>query len=347
MIQVNRDTIGGSLNGHELLKFVAEIAKGVRISGSTEEGEAMDYLQNHLDELGFKTNRYSGETLIGFPVTSKLEVLDPERFGIPSNGYSLTPSTPEGGVTGELIDVGHGSEAELAAHDLRGKIAVSVGLASAEKALHIDRTGAIAHVHINENEIHEMCISPVWGAPTPATLGLLPKTPAIAVCDKDSGRLLQLMRTSKVIAHVTTDTYRDWRPTPTLTADLAGNDQDLFVLFSGHLDSWHLGAMDDAAANAAQLAVAGLLASRRSSLRRGVRLAFWSGHSHGRYSGSTWYADHAPQDLYDRCVCDAMSTHSERRAQPTLAKRPRWPRRTVLQPRLSRPPAVRNSSTSG
>src|SRR6266568_4723872 len=43
-------------------------------------------------------------------------------------------------------------------------------------------------------------------------------------------------------------------------------------------------------------------AERLSELRRGMRFAFWSGHSHGRYAGSAWYADHAWRDLERRCV---------------------------------------------
>ena len=39
-----------------------------------------------------------------------------------------------------------------------------------------------------------------------------------------------------------------------------------------------------------------------SALRRGLRLAFWSGHSHGRYAGSAWYADHAWRELHRRCA---------------------------------------------
>ena len=35
---------------------------------------------------------------------------------------------------------------------------------------------------------------------------------------------------------------------------------------------------------------------------RGLRLAFWSGHSHGRYAASTWYADTFWRELHDRCV---------------------------------------------
>jgi hypothetical protein len=61
--------------------------------------------------------------------------------------------------------------------------------------------------------------------------------------------------------------------------------------------------MDNGTANATQLEVARLLAERREELRRGIRLAFWSGHSHGRYASSTSYADSHWHDLHERCVC--------------------------------------------
>jgi hypothetical protein len=48
--------------------------------------------------------------------------------------------------------------------------------------------------------------------------------------------------------------------------------------------------------------VARLAAERRGSLRRGLRVCFWSGHSHGRYSGSAWYADTHWEELDRRCV---------------------------------------------
>jgi hypothetical protein len=61
--------------------------------------------------------------------------------------------------------------------------------------------------------------------------------------------------------------------------------------------------MDNGSANAAMLEVARVLAPRRTSFRRGLRLAFWSGHSHGRYSSSAWYADTNWFELAERCVC--------------------------------------------
>jgi hypothetical protein len=40
----------------------------------------------------------------------------------------------------------------------------------------------------------------------------------------------------------------------------------------------------------------------RESLRRSLRLAWWPGHSTGRYAGSTWYADAMFDDLFDNGV---------------------------------------------
>jgi len=42
----------------------------------------------------------------------------------------------------------------------------------------------------------------------------------------------------------------------------------------------------------------------RARLRRDVRFAFWIGHSHGRYSGSTWYADQFWELLKEGCVAN-------------------------------------------
>jgi hypothetical protein len=101
---------------------------------------------------------------------------------------------------------------------------------------------------------------------------------------------------------MTTRVRTGWMPIPHLVGELAGRREDRFLLFSGHVDSWHYGAMDNGTANATMLEVARLLATRRDALRRGIRFAFWSGHSHGRYAGSAWYADHAWRELHQRCV---------------------------------------------
>ncbi len=102
---------------------------------------------------------------------------------------------------------------------------------------------------------------------------------------------------------MTTDVDTGWRPLPTLVAYIEPETpSDQYVLFSGHVDSWHYGAMDNGSANASMMEVGRILSHHRDKLRRGVRLAFWSGHSHARYGTSAWYADEFWTDLHDHCV---------------------------------------------
>ena len=58
---------------------------------------------------------------------------------------------------------------------------------------------------------------------------------------------------------LTTRVRTGWMPIPHLVGELAGRQEDRFVLFSGHVDSWHYGAMDNGTANATMLEVARLL----------------------------------------------------------------------------------------
>ena len=287
----------------ELMRHTGAIGQWVRLSGTTDERKAFQYIGDQLESFGFQVTMYESDALIGYPATSHLEILGPQNEVIPSNGYALSPRTDDEGVTGDLVYVGSGGHDSYLRLNVREKIAVSDGLATPEKALAAQRAGAICQIHINDEHIHEMCISPVWGTPTPETANLLPTVPAVSVTQDDGIKIKRAMDQGQVRVKLFTQPYRQWCKIPTLIAELAGSQNDEFVLFSGHVDSWHYGVMDNGSANATQLEVARLLASHAKELWRGVRLAFWSGHSHGRYAGSAWYADEYWQDLYDHCVC--------------------------------------------
>ncbi len=149
-----------------------------------------------------------------------------------------------------------------------------------------------------------MCVSPVWGSPSDDTRRSFPP-PWSAPCRNADGSALRerLARGEqpKVTLHAEVDT--GWRQTPILEAEIDGPDPDgPFILFSGHHDTWYYGVMDNGAANATMLEVARVAAGQRGAWRRGLRLCFWSGHSHGRYSGSTWYADQHWDELERRCA---------------------------------------------
>ena len=303
MDHIDRQQFVSYLDAAQLTRLLEAAATGDRFSGSRDEARVFDWAEEFLGNLGFSVDRFAATSLIGLPHRAAVEVLSPVELTLSAKGYSMSPGTGSDGVTGELVDVGNGSPFEYPTEGLAGRVAISTGIPMPDKIPASEASGAVAHIHVNADHIHEMCISPVWGAPTPAKSALLPSTPAVGISGSDGARLRELLSGRSAVVRVTTDSSREWREIPVLTAELAGTEYDSFVLFSGHVDSWHSGALDNASGTAAQLAIGELAAQRRGQLKRGLRLAFWSGHSHGRYAGSAWYADHYWQDLYDRCVC--------------------------------------------
>lgn len=296
-------SIREAVSASELDRHLRAVAAEVRLSGTPEEERAFDYIADQLSGYGYEVLRFSNEALIGYPLAASLHILGDEIVDIPANGYSLSPSTGPEGVSGELVYVGAGMPADYDGIDVRGKIVLSDGLAMPGKMRAASRAGAIGQIHNNGGHIHEMCISPIWGTPTPETAPLLPDVPSVGILGTDSAKLRERLAAGPVRVRLVTETFLEWTPITTLTADLPGTEEERFVLFSGHLDSWHLGVMDNGTANVTQLEVARLLSERKGELRRGIRLAFWSGHSHGRYAGSTWYADSHWHELHERCVC--------------------------------------------
>ncbi len=296
-------TLFDAVSGSELDRQLRAISRVVRLSGTPEEAQAFDHIEAELRRFGYRVSRYESDALTGYPRHASLELLSPEPATIEANGYSLSPGTGPEGITADLAYAGAGLAEDYAGLDVRSRITLTDGLAMPAKALAAAAAGAVGQIHINDEHIHEMCLSPVWGTPTPETAPLLPSVPAVGIARPDGERLKAALERGPVRARLVTEPFLGWVKLPTLTADLPGAVEEDFVLFSGHVDSWHYGAMDNGTANATQMEVARLLAERRAELRRGVRLAFWSGHSHARYAGSAWYADAFWHELHERCVC--------------------------------------------
>jgi hypothetical protein len=181
------------------------------------------------------------------------------------------------------------------------------GIATPPVSRRATLAGAVGQLHVSPHEhLHEMCISPIWGSPSETTMGELPGTVVCSILPSDGDRLRERVKRGEqpsVVLHAEVDTA--WRKTPILVADMAAPgaaDDAPFVLFSGHHDTWYFGVMDNGSANATMLEVARLCSARRDAWQRGLRLCFWSGHSHGRYSGSTWYVDEHWDELDQRCA---------------------------------------------
>jgi hypothetical protein len=286
-----------------LLKTNTEIAQWVRLSGSADERAAFRYVQEQMDAYGLQTTWLEHPALISYPLDATLQVIDADGNALTSFrclSHSFSASIEN--LTCEIVGLGFGKPSDYAQVQPKGKAVLVNGLASPTAVYRAEQAGAIGEVFVNDDHLHNMIVSAVWGTPTPESVERIPKTPAVSIVQADGERLRQRIAGGTTRVRINTRVFRGWQTTPIVIGALAGTASGDFVLLSGHLDSWDFGAMDNGSANATMLEVARLLAQAKPQLYRGLRVAFWSGHSHGRYSGSTWYADHYWEELHDRCV---------------------------------------------
>jgi hypothetical protein len=288
-------------NPIRLMKHVEEITRFIRDSGGEGEAKAFDYIERCVQDWGITYTRMTHPAYISLPGNAALTLTaeDGECISLKCITPAMGASTGSAGVTAHV-------QREVASNPegfRSGNILFMNGLATPAGTLRAQHMGASAVIFNNGSECHEMTVSNVWGSPSDSMKHLLPKLPVVSIEESDAKLLNDWINSKKFTATIHTEVLAEWRPIPLLVAEIQAEPAEMdFILFSGHVDSWHYGAMDNASANAVQLETLRIFQSQREHLKRNLRVAFWSGHSHGRYAGSQWYADHHWQELYDHAV---------------------------------------------
>ena len=292
------------------LEYLATLDK---TSGTEGERKAHGYVRGKLEEYGIPYQSYEFDSLISHPKGASLTLVLPEADAIRCITHAFGKSTSEEGIEAELVLIPasqsdlHGGLEEIAKEyrkiGVHGKITLIRGVASPVALWAAEQAGALAQVHVSGEEVlHEMIVTSVWGTPTPESAGRVPQIPSIAVQKSDGNRLLKLLEGGKVRVRIQAQVETKWRKIPFTVAEIKGAEEpERFMLVHGHMDSWYVGATDNCTGNAALLELSRLLKAHAKKLKRSVRVAWWSGHSTGRYSASTWYADHLFEDLEKNC----------------------------------------------
>jgi hypothetical protein len=294
----------GSVDAALMMRHLTHIAPYVKLSGTQEEAESLAYIRQVLDGYGYTTTSLEHDAYISLPGAARV-VADGQA--LTAITHSMSRSSPPEGTTGRLVYVGEGGAGNFAGMDVTGCIVLAEGIATPAVALRASRAGAAGQLHISPHEhLHEMCLSPVWGNPSDEDVGNLPTTVSCTVSLADGAALRDaLARGEAPVVTLFAEVYTGWRRTPILVAELPADptaQDEPFILFSGHHDTWYHGVMDNGTANITMVEVARVLAQSQGSWKRGLRLCFWSGHSHGRYSSSAWYADTHWEELDRRCA---------------------------------------------
>ncbi|MCP4316263.1 MAG: M28 family peptidase [Hyphomicrobiales bacterium] len=285
----------------------------------TDVDKGMDEVASRLRAHGVEVTVHQPNLYLSIPGEARVEA-NGKTFRAKPPAYSLDARS---GLEGELVYIGANQADDIdtifdkkldPTRDVRsmvsGKIVISEGFASPGMISQFEELGAIGVIGINPGvDIHWGICTTVWGTPDLDDLPRKPNVVSVAVNNPDGMELIEIARAGGRIT-LFTEMEEGWFPSKLPEVFIKGSkDPDKYVLLHGHLDSWDVGVGDNATGDATMLEVARVLWKNRDKLDRSVRIAWWPGHSTGRYAGSTWFADEFALDLEENCVaqvnCDS------------------------------------------
>ena len=285
----------------------------------TDVNRAMDHVAARLKSFGVPVTMHEPKLYLSLPGKARVEA-GGKSFRAKPPAYS---ADARNGFTGELVYIAANQADDIdtifdmkldrtgeQAARAKGKIVISEGFASPGLVSQFEGLGAVGVIGINPGvDIHWGICTTIWGVPDLDDLPRKPKVPVVAVNNPDGQALIELAKQGAKVT-IVTEMEEGWYASKLPVVEIRGSEEpEKFVLLHGHLDSWDVGVGDNAVGDAALLEMARVLWANRDKLKRSVRIAWWPGHSTGRYAGSTWFADHFAIDLDENCVaqvnCDS------------------------------------------
>jgi len=305
-----------SIDQDRMWDSVEKFSSLTRISGTSGERKAAEYLTTVLSDHAVSHTVHEPELYLSTPISATVTATD--RTECFKSAKTVAFSNNDS-VSGEVIRLHADEEGDsvesLLDHSLNiDDVAVEDKVVVAESLIPIAEIRALAArgaaafiaIHPHDREPHEGIISPVWGgAPTFEEKDKIPEITVANISGDDGDKLDALIENNPSLSlTVSTTVDTRWVRCPLIEAEITPTKTatDEFVLLHGHYDSWHVGVTDNATGDAALLEAAIALSAHADQLTRAVRVCWWPGHSTGRYAGSTWYADTFAQDLHENCL---------------------------------------------
>jgi hypothetical protein len=320
---------------------VEQFSKIVRLSGSDEERKALKILTDHLASWGVDFTVHEPECFISWPLGATLRTTGENGKSFHAKTTAMSKNTDGVEFEAELVYVppripenttdDWSFGLDFTGLDVAGKIVVADGMSAPGRVIDVMKAGAIAGIFVNPGEaIHESIVTTIWGAPDVDSVDRQPDLPVLGVNRRDGNELIALGKAGGTKVAFSTKVETKWRTIPVLEAVIPGATvPDEFILLHGHLDSWHEGVGDNATGDATMLELARVFQANKDKLARTIKIAWWSGHSHGRYAGSTWYADAFGIDMAKGCVaqvnCDSPGCRWATTYNELTAMTETWP----------------------
>jgi Peptidase family M28/PA domain len=307
------------VSAERIRKDVEAIVREIphRAAGSPNGKRMAEYSRAAMSSAGIEdVSIHELKAIVSFPEHAGCRIEAPEPLTFAANTLGHSTQTGPEGISAELLDVSTGALANYSDKDARGKIILtelSYSPARHEKQRIAANMGAVGAIMMNWGHPENTAVpfgsvKPMWGNPTPDTMGTeMAKLPCIAVSRADGLKLREMAARKSVRVWIQTNVQNGWNPVQITVARMAAPpaspEHDDYVLVGGHQDSWPgEAATDNAAGNACMIELARIFGKHRDRLRRGLTFGFWTAHETGTMAGSTWFADHSWDSLRKNCV---------------------------------------------
>ena len=279
--------IKANTKGYSTLKEATETI-GHRLTGSTNGAKAEEYTYNKFKEYGFEDVAYQTFEVEAWARGDVSLTINDEPIKVVTLGHSPI----EANVTGEIVDMGNGLEADYAANPdaVKGKIAlayISILPDSAEGLTNLHRSektalaikyGAIGIIIVNQVD------NGVLLTGTASVTGALIPIPAVCIGKEDGMALKESLKTKKATAKIAMTNKSDVIKARNVVATLPGTTiPEEEIILGGHLDSWDLatGAIDNGIGSFAVVDIARAFKANNLHPKRTVKFVMFMGEEQG------------------------------------------------------------------
>ncbi|MEP2237953.1 MAG: M20/M25/M40 family metallo-hydrolase [Maribacter sp.] len=279
--------IKANSKGYSTLKEATETI-GHRLTGSTNGAKAEEYTYNKFKEYGFEDVTYQTFEVEAWARGEVSLQINDKDIKVVTLGHAPI----EAHVTGDIVDMGNGLDADYAAYPdaVKGKISLvyinilpgsEEGLSNlhrSEKTALAIKYGAIGIIIINQVD------NGVLLTGTASVTGELIPIPAVCIGKEDGMALKESLKTEKATAKIDMTNTSDVIKARNVVATLPGTEipQEEIVI-GGHLDSWDLatGAIDNGIGSFAVIDIARAFKANNLQPKRTVKFVMFMGEEQG------------------------------------------------------------------
>jgi carboxypeptidase Q len=276
---------------------------GHRLTGSENGRKAEEYTFNKFKEYGFDDVKFQEFETKAWARGTISVTIDGDSVKAVTLGHAPV----EADVTGELVDMGNGLEADYTAKPGAAKdklvliyIDILEGSPEGTRNLHRSEKTAIAIKNGAKGVvIFNKVDKGVLLTGTASVTGELIPIPAICIAKEKGFELKEKLKTGKKIqAHITMTNHSDPIKARNVVATLKGSEfPDEKIIIGGHLDSWDLatGAIDNGIGSFAILDIARAFKANNLKPKRTIQFVMFMGEEQGLL-GSSYMVDEAVKD---------------------------------------------------